>query len=137
MLEVVAVGKIKNKEIRALCDYYKKLSSRFLRIKEREVKRRNVKKELGGCYSILLDENGEEFRTLDFLKFFEGIQHKEPRIKFVVGDDAGFNNEEREKANFILSLSKLTFPHEIARLLLFEQLYRIFTIIHRHPYHRG
>lgn len=136
MLEIVAVGKIKNKEIRALCDYYKKLSSRFLRIKEREIKRTNVKKELEGDYSILLDENGEEFRTLDFLKFFEGIQNKEPRIKFVVGDDAGFNDEERKKASFVMSLSKLTFPHEIARLLLFEQLYRIFAIIHHHPYHR-
>jgi len=136
MLEVVAVGKIKNKEIRALCDYYKKLSSRFLRIKEREIKRKDVMTELDRGYTILLDERGEKFNTQTLKEFLVNIMNQKPRIKFVVGDDEGYNDQERKKANFVMSLSKLTFPHEIARLLLFEQLYRIFTIIHHHPYHR-
>ncbi len=85
---------------------------------------------------ILLDERGKEFRTIDFASWLEGrsqIQGK--RLVFVIGGPWGFSDEVNEIAAFRLSLSKMTFPHQLVRLLFVEQLYRAFTIIKGEPYH--
>jgi len=87
-------------------------------------------------YIVLLDERGKEFRTRELAEWIErkaSVAGK--RIVFVIGGPWGFSDEVYKAAHFSLSLSKLTFPHQLVRLLFAEQLYRVFTIIKREPYH--
>ncbi|TAL80764.1 MAG: 23S rRNA (pseudouridine(1915)-N(3))-methyltransferase RlmH [Bacteroidetes bacterium] len=87
-------------------------------------------------YVILLDERGKELRTLDFSGLLEKIfMLPKKRILFVIGGPWGFSDEVYSRADFKMSLSKMTFPHQLVRLLFLEQLYRTFTIIKGEPYH--
>jgi 23S rRNA (pseudouridine1915-N3)-methyltransferase len=87
-------------------------------------------------YVILLDERGKELRTVEFSgllgKFF---MLPKKRIVFVIGGPWGFSEDVYDRADFRMSLSKMTFPHQLVRLLFLEQLYRVFTIIKGEPYH--
>jgi 23S rRNA (pseudouridine1915-N3)-methyltransferase len=87
-------------------------------------------------YVILLDEKGKELRTVEFSKFFEkAIMLPKKRILFVIGGPWGFSEEVYLRADLKISLSKMTFPHQLVRLLFLEQLYRVFTILKGEPYH--
>jgi 23S rRNA (pseudouridine1915-N3)-methyltransferase len=87
-------------------------------------------------YVILLDEKGKELRTVEFSVWMEKIfMQPKKRIVFVIGGPWGFSEEVYYRADFQMSLSKMTFPHQLVRLLFLEQLYRIFTIIKGEPYH--
>jgi 23S rRNA (pseudouridine1915-N3)-methyltransferase len=87
-------------------------------------------------YIILLDERGKELRTVEFSGLVEKIfMLPKKRILFVIGGPWGFSDEVYSRADFMLSLSKMTFPHQLVRLLFLEQLYRVFTIIRGEPYH--
>ena len=87
-------------------------------------------------YIVLLDEGGKEFRTVDFSAWMEkAFMISRKRIVFVIGGAWGFSDEVYERADFTISLSKMTFPHQLVRLLFLEQLYRVFTIIRGEPYH--
>jgi 23S rRNA (pseudouridine1915-N3)-methyltransferase len=89
-------------------------------------------------YLILLDENGKEHSSIEFSQFLQqrmnqGIRH----LAFMVGGAYGFDEEIRKRANYQLSLSRMTFPHQLIRLLFMEQLYRGFTILRNEPYHHA
>jgi 23S rRNA (pseudouridine1915-N3)-methyltransferase len=87
-------------------------------------------------YVILLDENGKELRTTAFSSLMEKIfMFPKKRIVFVIGGPWGFSDEVYNRADLMMSLSKMTFPHQLVRLLFLEQLYRVFTIIKGEPYH--
>ncbi len=85
---------------------------------------------------ILLDEKGPEFSSVDFAKFIErkGVAGKS-EISFVIGGPYGFSTEVKARANGLVSLSKLTFSHQIVRLIFMEQIYRAMTILKGEPYH--
>jgi len=87
-------------------------------------------------YMVILDRKGKEFSTLEFSSWLEKtFMLQKKRIIFVIGGAWGFSDEIRKKADMILSLSQLTFSHQIVRLLFLEQLYRAFTVIKGEPYH--
>lgn len=87
-------------------------------------------------YVILLDEKGKEFRTQEFAGWFSRVlMLPKKKIIFVIGGPWGFSDEVYTRADFKLSLSKMTFSHQLVRLLFVEQLYRIFTILNGEPYH--
>jgi 23S rRNA (pseudouridine1915-N3)-methyltransferase len=87
-------------------------------------------------YVILLDERGKELKTIEFSVWMEKtFMLPKKRIVFVIGGPWGFSDEVYERSDFRLSLSKMTFPHQLVRLLFLEQLYRVFTIIKGEPYH--
>jgi 23S rRNA (pseudouridine1915-N3)-methyltransferase len=87
-------------------------------------------------YVILLDERGKEFRTTAFAGLLEKIMMmSKKRLVFVIGGAWGFSEEVYRRADMQMSLSQLTFPHQMVRLLFLEQLYRAFTIIRGEPYH--
>jgi 23S rRNA (pseudouridine1915-N3)-methyltransferase len=87
-------------------------------------------------YVILLDERGHEYRTVDFSRFIEKLfMLPKKRIVFVIGGPWGFSEEVYSRADHKISLSKMTFPHQLVRLLFLEQLYRAFTVIKGEPYH--
>ncbi len=89
-------------------------------------------------YVILLDERGKELRTVEFSGWVEKIfMLPKKRIMFVIGGPWGFSDEVYGRADFRMSLSKMTFPHQLVRLLFLEQLYRVFTIIKGEPYQIG
>lgn len=85
---------------------------------------------------ILLDEKGHEFRSVEFSRFLQkkmnsGIK----QLVFVIGGPYGFSNDVYKKSQGKVSLSKMTFSHQMIRLIIIEQLYRAFTILKREPYH--
>lgn len=87
-------------------------------------------------FVILLDERGESLSSVDFAQLIEKRQVAGTRkLSFVIGGPYGFSKEAYTKANAKLSLSAMTFSHQMVRLLFIEQLYRAFTIINGEPYH--
>jgi 23S rRNA (pseudouridine1915-N3)-methyltransferase len=95
-----------------------------------------LKKVAPDDFLILLDEIGNELNSVEFASFLEKhmVQSTKNMI-FVVGGPYGFSDEVYQRANYKLSLSKMTFSHQIIRLIFTEQLYRAFTIIRGEPYH--
>lgn len=92
----------------------------------------------GDDYVILLDEKGTEFATADMSKWLEKlISHTKKRLVFIIGGSWGFSDEVYQRADFILSLSKLTFSHQLARLVFMEQIYRVLAILKGDPYHHA
>ncbi|MDX1948929.1 MAG: 23S rRNA (pseudouridine(1915)-N(3))-methyltransferase RlmH [Rickettsiales bacterium] len=94
--------------------------------------------ELSAKYFVIaLSENGTEFNSVDFSKYLEKISANfGGKIAFVIGAAEGFDKQDLKKANNVISLSKLTFPHNMARLMLVEQMYRAWTILENKPYHK-
>lgn len=85
---------------------------------------------------VLLDENGKEYSSVEFSKFIEKQQNTSVKsLIFLIGGAYGFSEEVYARANYKISLSKLTFPHKLARILFVEQLYRAFTILRGEQYH--
>jgi 23S rRNA (pseudouridine1915-N3)-methyltransferase len=87
---------------------------------------------------VLLDSKGKTISSEELAQFVGEYQDRNPQpILFAIGPADGFSDEARRSASFTLSLGKMTVAHELARVVLLEQLYRAFTILKRHPYHLG
>jgi 23S rRNA (pseudouridine1915-N3)-methyltransferase len=87
-------------------------------------------------YIVILDDKGKEFSTIEFSAWLEkSFMYQKKRILFVIGGAWGFSGDVIKKADMNLSLSRLTFSHQMVRLLFIEQLYRAFTILKGEPYH--
>lgn len=84
---------------------------------------------------ILMDEGGEMMDSLDFARYLADLERKTSKVTFVIGGPFGFSPEVYQRANAQLSLSRLTFSHQMVRLIFVEQLYRAYTIIRGEPYH--
>jgi len=85
---------------------------------------------------VLLDEGGKEMSSVEFSKFInEKLIHGTKRLVFIVGGAYGFSDDVYKRSQFKLSLSQMTFSHQMVRMIFLEQLYRAFTIIRGEPYH--
>ena len=85
---------------------------------------------------VLLDERGQEVSSVQFSQFIQQRFNSGCKnVLFLIGGAYGFSEEMYSRANFTLAMSKMTFPHKLARLLFVEQLYRAFTILKGEPYH--
>ena len=84
---------------------------------------------------VLLDEHGREFRSVEYARWLTQKQQTARRLVFVIGGPYGFSDAVYERANEKISLSKMTFSHQMVRLIFTEQLYRACTIIKGEPYH--
>ena len=84
---------------------------------------------------VLLDEHGKEFRSIEFARWLEQKQQAARRLIFIIGGPYGFSPAVYSRANEQLSLSKMTFSHQMIRLTFTEQIYRACTIIKGEPYH--
>ena len=86
-------------------------------------------------YLILLDEKGKEYTSHDYSTHLQKLfQISASRLIFLAGGAYGFDETLYSRANQTLALSKMTFPHDLCRLIFLEQLYRVLTIAHNHPY---
>lgn len=87
---------------------------------------------------VLLDSRGKQLSSEEFATFLQNHEDRGgPPLLLAVGPADGFSDEARKAANAVLSLGKMTLAHEIARVVLLEQVYRAFTILRGHPYHTG
>ncbi|HEX4484865.1 MAG TPA: 23S rRNA (pseudouridine(1915)-N(3))-methyltransferase RlmH [Terriglobales bacterium] len=87
---------------------------------------------------VLLDSRGKQFTSEEFAEFIrEHLEKNALPLVFAIGAANGFTDETRKAASTVISLGKITMPHELARVVLIEQVYRAFTILNRHPYHLG
>jgi 23S rRNA (pseudouridine1915-N3)-methyltransferase len=136
---VVAVGRIKSAPLRAACDDYLERVRRYARVDEQEVKDegRVLAAVPQGARLVALSRRGEE-HTSDQLAAFTARWELEGRdVVFALGGADALPDSVVQAAERLWSLSRLTFPHELARVLLYEQLYRAYTIRRGEPYHRG
>ncbi|MDA8937960.1 23S rRNA (pseudouridine(1915)-N(3))-methyltransferase RlmH [Flavobacteriaceae bacterium] len=151
-IKLIVVGKTKNHElINLISNYVKRINffNKFQIIEvnsiktkknnENEIKKiegENILKKIkNNDLLFLLDEKGENYNSRKFADFLK-IKLKESKtIIFVIGGAFGFSTELYAKSNGLISLSKMTFSHQIIRLFFTEQLYRAFTILNNHPYH--
>ena len=153
-ITLLQTGKTTDKNVSALIDLYamriKKYSvfeiitlpelknTKNMPIQEQKIKEaaKIFQSIVDDDYVILLDEKGKEFRTVEFSGFLEKLFFlPKKRIVFIIGGPWGFSEDVYSRADYKLSLSKMTFPHQLVRLLFLEQLYRVFTIIKGESYH--
>ena len=136
-VKIYAVGKVKERNIQALIDEYLKRLKVFAKVEIVELKDRGIGKEseeiakLIDGKTYLLDELGPQFSSIAFSELINDNEE----IKLIIGGADGINGEVKAKAK-LLSLSRMTFTHELARLILAEQVYRAFMIINNRNYHK-
>lgn len=135
-LKIVLAFKIKNEFYKALLNDYVSRIKWYIPIEIIETLKVEdyLKPEF---FKIILHEKGEEFDSIGFSSFLsKTINNVNKDIYFFVGGAVGFNKNILEKANMLLSLSKFTFPHELAAVILTEQIYRSLTILNNEKYHK-
>jgi 23S rRNA (pseudouridine1915-N3)-methyltransferase len=88
-------------------------------------------------YTVVLDERGQLFDSLKFAKWIERLTIDSPHgVNFVIGGDVGFDDTVRKRADKLLALTPMTLPHQFARVILLEQVYRACTLMRNIPYHK-
>ncbi len=139
----VTVGKQNDSGVDEMITDYTKRICRYIQTEWRILPNSNMEKEgeqiiktVSDGEMILLDNRGKELTTVELAGFLEKkMVSGSKNIFFVIGGAYGVSEEVFKKANFVWSLSKLTFPHQIARLLLSESIYRAMSVIKKEPYH--
>lgn len=144
-LKIAWIGKTKEAAIEALSVEYLKRLSRFADAEgvvlrdEAALLRLAMGEGSRSKYRlVLLESSGKQFSSEEFAEFVRNHRENNPlSLLFAIGPANGFSPEAHRAASNILSLGKMTMPHELARVVLLEQVYRAFTILNRHPYHIG
>lgn len=144
-LRVCWVGKTKEAAIASLTQEYVKRLSRYLPTETSETATeaallKQAEKAAGRTPPalVLLDSRGRQMSSEELAQFLGDHQNRGTQaLWFAVGPADGFSAEARKAASLQLSLGRMTLSHELARVVLLEQLYRAFTILQGHPYHRG
>ena len=131
-LSINAIGKIKKNWIREGINQYKK---RMPDLIINESKSFNIDNIRVNNIIICLTEEGQSFNSIELTSLLLNFKNK--KINFLIGGADGIPSDIKEKSNLLLSLSPLTFPHELARLILIEQIYRAISISNNSPYHRA
>jgi len=142
-IRVAWIGKTKEVPVQALTEEYLERIGRYAQVegislKDETALLRTFGSQRSQQFTVLLDSRGRQFSSEEFANFFEQHQLRSSlSLVFAVGPASGFSEATLDSANMLLSLGKMTYAHEIARVVLLEQIYRAFTIIKRHPYHLG
>lgn len=153
MIKVITVGKIKEKPAQALIDeYLKRLSSvhkvEIIQLNKSKNKDTDVMKIIEDesnriiekiqpqDYVVLLDLIGKNIHSETLSQKIDQTLSQGQTIVFVIGGSHGVSSKVKARAQFLWQLSGLTFPHQLVRILLLEQIYRAFMILKAHPYHK-
>ena len=151
MIKLICVGKIKEKYLIDAIDEYKKRLSKYTKLDIVELPDSSyneidkVKKEEGKLILkhlketdnvIILDINGHELSSLELTNKLCALESINSNITFIIGWSYGLSEEVKKRANYSLSFSKLTFPHQLFRVILLEQLYRTYKIRNNENYHK-
>jgi 23S rRNA (pseudouridine1915-N3)-methyltransferase len=144
-VKIAWVGKTKDHAIQALTTEYLKRLNFYTDAEgisiadESAVRKFGERSNSRSAHSIvLLDSRGKQLSSEQLAEFIANHQNRNPQpLLFAIGGANGFDEEMRSAASFVLSLGKMTLSHELARIVLLEQLYRAFSILKGHPYHLG
>jgi len=147
-IKIAWIGKTKEPAIASLTEEYLKRISRYVLAEGVPVRAEAALLEMSGRSSatkvgpkstlVLMDSRGKEFSSEQFAKFLGDYQDRNPLpLIFAIGGADGFSDATRAAAQQTLSLGKMMLAHELARVVLLEQVYRAFTILKGHPYHSG
>ena len=123
-------------------DYTRRLRSQLridldeLEVKNKADEEKRLIERVGDDYVVALDERGKSLTTLELAKWLGQRQQDGRNLSFVIGGPDGLGPEILKKASLRWSLSALTFPHAMVRVILAEQLYRAHSVLQNHPYHR-
>lgn len=153
-IELIVIGKTDSQEVSALVETYARRVNRYCKFsvtvlpdlrstrnltakQQRTAEGEAILRQLGeGDYAVLLDERGTEYRSVEFAGWLQKrLNSGVKRLAMVIGGPYGFSDEVYARADALLSLSRMTFSHQIVRALFAEQIYRAFTILHNEPYH--
>ena len=151
-IKIAWVGKTKEPAIASLTEEYLRRISRYVQVEG--ITLRDEAALLDACGRaagsktstkvgakstlVLMDSRGKEFSSEQFAKFLGDYQDRNPLpLVLAIGGADGFSTEARSVAQNVISLGKMTLAHELARVVLLEQVYRAFTILKGHPYHSG
>ncbi len=144
-LTIAWIGKTKNAAIQSLTDEYLKRLRQYAEVEGTSLKDEAALLKLCGrapgsprrCL-VALDSHGKQRSSEDLADYLRKHQERNPLpLIFAIGGADGFTDSLRTQADLVLSLGKMTLPHELARVVLLEQVYRAFTILKGHPYHLG
>lgn len=150
MLKLICVGSIKEKELSNLINDYIKRIQKYTKIQIVELSDNNydlkssiklegeaiLKNIASKEYVITLEIEGKEYSSLEFAEKIRTTQISNSAITFVIGGSNGLSEDVKKRSNLRISFSKLTFPHQLFRLILLEQIYRSFKIINNETYHK-
>jgi 23S rRNA (pseudouridine1915-N3)-methyltransferase len=149
-IKIAWIGKTKEAAIQTLTDEYLKRIARYVQVEGVSLRDEAALLEMCGRSSgmsaktgaksilVLMDSRGKEFSSERFARFLGDYQDRNPLpLVFAVGGADGFGDAARDAAQHTISLGQMTLAHELARVVLLEQVYRAFTILKGHPYHSG
>lgn len=151
MIKIIAIGSIKEKYLKdAIAEYQKRLqkyaSLEIIELKDESFddidktlnkEAEKIKKHISEKdYIITLEIEGKQLDSVEFSKKLENIQLETSNITFIIGGSYGLSTEIKEMSNYHLSISKMTFPHQLFRVVLLEQIYRAFKIKNNESYHK-
>lgn len=150
-INLVVVGKLKEKYWKAALEEYSKRIGKYFNLEIKEVsdysmsKNEEIIKEQEGKAVIaklkgkvvLLDIQGELVSSEDIASFIqESSVHGQSELTYIIGGSHGVSEEVKQKADIIISLGRVTYPHQMARIMLLEQIYRAGTILNKESYHK-
>lgn len=151
MIKIITVGQIKEKYLKEAIEEYKKRISKYTNIEIIEVKDEGLVEEEKAKnkeaekinkhisdrdYLITLEIEGQQMTSPDFAKKIDNILIENSNIVFIIGGSYGLSDKIKNKAKVHLSFSKMTFPHQLFRVLLLEQIYRAYKINNNESYHK-
>ena len=134
-LTINAIGKIKKPWIKEGIDQYRQRMTDLIIREFKHFKINNFKENRDKNIIISLGEEGKSFNSKEFSSLLLNFNNQ--KITFFIGDSDGLSSQFKYNSDLLLSLSPLTFPHELARLVLIEQIYRAVSIAKNSPYHRS
>jgi len=144
MIKVICVGKIKEKYLKEAIEDYTKRISKYHKIEIIELEDNNIDEEGTNIikhlnakdYIFTLEIDGNIISSNEFSQKIEKTFISNPNITFVIGGSDGLSDEVKKISDYKLSFSKMTFPHQLFRVILLEQIYRCFKIIRNETYHK-
>ena len=151
MIKVIAIGSIKEKYLKDAIEEYKKRISKYTNLEIIELKDEGLVEESKAMkleaekiekhlnekdYIITLEIEGKEYNSVEFAEKLRNIQIENSNLVFIIGGSYGLTDSIKEKARVHLSFSKMTFPHQLFRILLLEQIYRAYKINNNESYHK-
>ncbi len=135
---VYYIGKARDEHANAIAAEFLKRTSRYTKAEMREIDaaRTDFWQRHAASRKVLLDPAGRAMPSAGFVELIRTLESEGRDAAFVVGGHEGFDDDWRRRADLLLSLSAMTFPHELARAMLCEQIYRAFATLRGHPYPR-
>ncbi|MBI3681836.1 MAG: 23S rRNA (pseudouridine(1915)-N(3))-methyltransferase RlmH [Acidobacteria bacterium] len=132
------IGKPRDEHANALAEEFLKRTSKWARIEMREIdpRRFDLPRKHRAARKVFLDPAGRAMESAKFAAFLKEAESEGREVVFLIGGADGLPPEWKAKADVLLSLSPMTFPHELARAMLAEQIYRAFAGLRGHPYPR-